>query len=41
MNNYLLVAYIFTFLSLGVLLVSSFISYKKEKKNTDAKRSKK
>lgn len=41
MNNYVLAAYLFTFLGLGILLVSSFVSYKKEKKNINAKRSKK
>ncbi|XVN41164.1 MAG: LPXTG cell wall anchor domain-containing protein [Rickettsia endosymbiont of Argas persicus] len=36
-----LIAYLITFIALGILLTSSFLIYKKKKKNSDAKSSKK
>ncbi|WP_347938908.1 heme exporter protein CcmD [Rickettsia oklahomensis] len=32
MNNYILVAYLFTFLVLAILLIASFLNYKSLKK---------
>ncbi|QQV75370.1 hypothetical protein H6P87_00926 [Rickettsia tillamookensis] len=42
MSNYILAAYLFTFLVLIILLVSSFLNYKslKNKQNFNAKESK-
>lgn len=43
MTNYLLIAYVFTFLALGILLISSFLNYTsfKKKEKFNAQRSKK
>ncbi|ACP53684.1 Unknown [Rickettsia africae ESF-5] len=43
MNNYISVAYLFTFLTLATLLIVSFLNYKslKNKQNFNAKESKK
>ncbi|ABV85004.1 putative membrane protein [Rickettsia amblyommatis str. Darkwater] len=43
MNNYISVAYLFTFLTLAILLIVSFLNYNslKNKQNFNAKESKK
>ncbi|AFE54420.1 hypothetical protein RTB9991CWPP_02775 [Rickettsia typhi str. B9991CWPP] len=39
MNNYILVSYLFTFLTLAILLIANFLNYKilKNKQNFNAK----